>query len=91
MNKNAKMFISSRSAAQSKAEATPIVTLGGDITGPCKQEAPVGSRASRARPPAAIRRTPVKVAVETVVVTSTQELERPFINTVVVGGAGAVI
>ena len=52
-------------AAQSKAEATPIVTLGGDITGPCKQEAPVGSRASRSRPPEAMRRTFVEVAVGT--------------------------
>ncbi len=91
MNKNAKMFISSRSAAQSKAEATPIVSLGVDVAGIRTQAAPAGSGTSRARPPAAIRRTPVKVAVETVVVTRTQELERPFINTVVVGGAGAVI
>ncbi len=68
--------------------ATEDVTLGVDITGPCIQVAPVSSRTSRAKPPTATRRTCVGVAVGTVVVTSTQELERPFINTVVVGGAG---
>ena len=73
-------------AAQSKAVATEKVILGVDITGPRIQEAPVGSGASRARPPVAIRRTFVEVAVGTAVVASTQELERPFINTVVVGG-----
>ena len=54
------------------------------------QVAPVGSRTSRSRPPEAIRRTCVEVAIGKVVVASTQELERPFINTVVVGGAGKV-
>ena len=74
--------------AQSKAVATPIVSLGEDNTGPRSQVAPVGSGTSRIRPPVAIRRTRGEVAVGTVVVASTQELERPFINTVVVGGAG---
>jgi len=43
MNKNAKMFISLRYAAQSKTEATEMVILGVDITGPRIQVAPVGS------------------------------------------------
>ncbi len=43
MNKNAKMFISSRYAAQSKTEATEMVILGEDTTGPRIQVAPVGS------------------------------------------------
>ena len=43
MNKNAKMFISLRYAAQSKAVATETVTLGVDTTGPRSQVAPVGS------------------------------------------------
>ncbi len=90
MNKNAKMFISLRYAAQSKTVATEMDILGVDITGPRIQEAPVGSGTSRARPPAAMRRTRGEDAVGTVVVASTQELERPCINTVVVGGAGAV-
>ena len=72
--------------AQSKAVATPIVSLGEDNTGPRSQVAPVGSGTSRIRPPVAIRRTRGEVAVGTVVVASTQELERPFIDTVVVGG-----
>ena len=46
------------------------------------------SGTSRSRPPEAIRRTCVEVAVGTVVEASTQELERPFINTVVAQGAG---
>ena len=50
----------------------------------------MGSGTSCARPPGASRRTCVEVAVGTVVVASTQELERPFINTIVVGGAGKV-
>ncbi len=75
-------------AAQSNAGATEIVTLGVDITGPRTQVAPVGSRTSRIRPPVAMRRTRVEVAVGTVVEASTQELERPFINTVVAQGAG---
>ncbi len=37
-----------------------------------------------------MRRTNVEVAVGTGVEASTQELERPFIKTVVVGGAGTV-
>ncbi len=65
--------------------ATGIVTLSADTTDPRMQGAPVGSGASRARPPDATRRTSVEVAVGTVVVASTQELERPFINTVEVG------
>ncbi len=90
MNKNAKMFISLRYAAQSKTEATEMVILGVDITGPRTQAAPAGSGTSRSRPPVAIRRTRGEGAVGTGVVASTQELERPFINTVVVGGAGTV-
>ena len=74
-------------AAQSKAVATENVILGVDVAGPRKQVTPVGSRTSRSRPPAAIRRTR-EVAVGTVVVASTQELERPFVNTVVAQGAG---
>ena len=50
----------------------------------------MGSGASRIRPPSAQRRTCAEVAVGTAVVASTQELERPFIDTIVVGGAGAV-
>ena len=76
-------------SAQSKAVATENVILGVDVAGPRKQVAPVGSGTSRARPPAAIRRMR-EVAVGTVVVASTQELERPFIKTVVVGGAGRI-
>ncbi len=75
-------------AAQSKAVATEIVSLGVDVAGIRTQVAPEGSGTSRSRPPAAIRRTCVEVAVGTVVAASTQELERPCINTVVVGGAG---
>ena len=89
MNKNVKMFITSRYAAQSKAVATEKVILGIDEIGPCTQVAPGGSRTSRARPPVATRHTSAEVTFGTVVVASTQELERPFINTVVVGGAGA--
>ena len=77
-------------AAQSKAVATPIVVLGVDAAGRRTQVAPVGSGSSRSRPPVAIHRTPGEVAVGTVVVASTQELERPFINTIVVGGAGRI-
>jgi len=51
------------------------------------QAAPVGSGTSRVRPPVARRRTKGEVAVRTIVETSTQELERPFIDTVVVGDA----
>ncbi len=74
-------------AAQSKAVTTPIVILGVDVAGTRIQVAPVGSRTSHIRPPEASRRTRGEVAVGTVVVASTQELKRPFINTVVVGGA----
>ena len=74
--------------AQSKAVTTEIVRLGVDTASMRTQVAPVGSRTSRSRPPEAIRRTCVEVAIGKVVVASTQELERPFINTVVVGGAG---
>jgi len=77
-----------RYSAQSKTDASKIAVLGVDITGPCKQGAPVSSRTGRARPPVATRRTPVEVAVGTVVEAGTQELERPFINTVVVGDTG---
>ncbi len=73
--------------AQSKAVATEIVTLGVDVAGIRIQVAPEGSGTSRARPPVAMRRKYVEVAVGTAVEASTQELERPFINTVVVGGA----
>ena len=66
-------------AAQSKAVATENVILGVDEAGPRKQVAPVGSGTSCIGPPAAIRRTR-EVAVGTVVVASTQELERPFIR-----------
>ncbi len=83
------IWLLSRYAAQSKTVATPIATLGVDNAGPRIQVAPVGSGSSRIRPPVANRRTLAEVAVGTVVVASTQELERPFINTVVVGGAGA--
>ncbi len=72
-------------AAQSKAGATGSVNLGVDITGPRTQVAPVGSGTSCTSPPVAIRRTCVEVAVGMAVEASTQELERPFINTVVVG------
>ena len=73
--------------AQSKAVATEIVTLGVDVAGIRIQVAPEGSGTSRARPPVATRHTSAEVTFGTVVVASTQELERPFINTVVVGGA----
>jgi hypothetical protein len=43
MNKNVKMFITSRYAAQSKAVATEIAILGVDNTGPRSQAAPEGS------------------------------------------------
>ena len=66
--------------------ATPSVMLGADVAGTRTQAAPVGSRTSHIRPPVAMRRTNVEVAVGTVVEASTQELERPCINTVVVGG-----
>ncbi len=74
------------SAAQSKTGATGSVNLGVDITGPRTQVAPVGSGTSCTSPPVAIRRTCVEVAVGMAVEASTQELERPFINTIVVGG-----
>ena len=74
--------------AQSKTVTAPTVTLGVDVAGIRIQEAPMGSGTSRSRPPEAIRRTCVEEAVGTDVEASTQELERPFINTVVVGGAG---
>ena len=64
-----------RYAAQSKAVATPIVILGVDVAGIRIQVAPVGSGTSRIRPPVAIRRTRGEVAVGTVVVASTQELD----------------
>ena len=48
----------------------------------------MGSGTSRIRPPVAMRRTIADVAISTVVVASTQELERPFINTIVAQGAG---
>ncbi len=73
--------------AQSKTEATEKVILGIDEIGPCTQVAPGGSRTSRARPPVATRHTSAEVTFGTVVVASTQELERPFINTIVVGSA----
>ena len=66
--------------AQSKAEATEIVTLGDDRSGPRSQVARVGSGTGRTGPPAALRRTFVEVAVGTVVVASTQELERPKVS-----------
>ena len=66
--------------AQSKAVATPIVSLGEDNTGPRSQVAPVGSGTSRIRPPVAIRRTRGEVAEGTAVVASTQELERPIVK-----------
>ncbi len=74
--------------AQSKAVTAPTVTLGVDVAGIRIQEAPVGSRSSHTGPPKAMRRTCVEEAVGTDVEASTQELERPFIKTVVVGGAG---
>ncbi len=77
-------------SAQSKAVATKIVKLGVGSTGPRIQAASVGSGTSRARPPVAMRRKYVEVAVGTAVEASTQELERPFIKTVVVGGAGRI-
>ncbi len=43
MNKNAKMFISLRYAAQSKAVATDIVIMGADVAGKRTQAAPGGS------------------------------------------------
>ncbi len=67
-------------AAQSKAAAMGTVILGEDNTGPRTQEAPVGSRTSRSRPPVAIRCTSVKEAVGTAVGASTQELERPRVK-----------
>ncbi len=82
------IWLLSRYAAQSKADATPTVTLGVDEAGIRSQVAPDGSGTSRSRPPVAIQRTRVEVAVGTAVVASTQELERPFINTVVAQGAG---
>ena len=69
--------------------ATEKVILGVDVAGIRTQAAPVGSGTSCIRPPVAIRRTRVEVAIGTAVAASTQELERPFIDTVVVGGAGA--
>ena len=75
-------------AAQSKTTTTPKVSLGIDTAGIGAQGVPVGSRTSRSRSPMAIRCTRIEVAIGTIVVASTQELERPFINTVVVGGAG---
>ncbi len=62
-----------------------MATLGVDVAGVRVQVVPVGSRTGRARPPVASRGTCVEVAVGTAVVAGTQELERPFINTVVVG------
>lgn len=64
-----------RYAAQSKAATSPMATLGVDVAGVRVQVAPVGSRTGRARPPVAIRCTFVEVAVGTVVVAGTQELE----------------
>ncbi len=73
------------SAAQSNTVATETVILSVDVTSTRVQVAPVSSRASSARPPVATRRTCEEVAIGTAVVVSTQELERPFINTVVIG------
>ncbi len=67
-------------AAQSKAVATEIVKLGVGSTGPRIQAASVGSGTSRARPPVAMRRKYVEVAVGTAVEASTQELERPRVK-----------
>ncbi len=67
-------------AAQSNTEATERVILGVDVAGIRSQVAPVGSRTSRTGPPGAIRRTRGKEAVGTVVVASTQELERPRVK-----------
>ncbi len=83
------IWLLSRYAAQSNAGATEKVELGVDVAGSRIQVAPVGSRTSRIRPPVPTRRKRGEVAVRTVVVASTQELERPFINTIVVGSAGA--
>ena len=60
--------------------ATPSVMLGADVAGTRTQAAPVGSRTSHIRPPVAMRRTNVEVAVGTVVEASTQELERPIVK-----------
>ena len=68
------------SAAQSKAGATPRVTLSVDVAGIRVQETPGSSGTSRIRPPVAIRRACEEVAVGTVVVASTQELERPIVK-----------
>ena len=73
--------------AQSNTVATETVILSVDVTSTRVQVAPVSSRASSARPPVATRRTCEEVAIGTAVVVSTQKLERPFINTIVVGGA----
>ncbi len=59
---------------------TEIVILGVDTAGMRTQVAPVGSGTSRNRPPEAIRRTCVEVAIGKVVVASTQELERPRVK-----------
>ena len=67
-------------AAQSKADATPRVTLSVDVAGIRVQETPGSSGTSRIRPPVTIRRACEEVAVGTVVVASTQELERPIVK-----------
>ncbi len=59
---------------------TEIVRLGVDTASMRTQVAPVGSGSSRIRPPVANRRTLAEVAVGTVVVASTQELERPRVK-----------
>ena len=47
------------------------------------------SRSNRTRPPETKRCASIEIAMGTIVIPTTQKLERPFINTVVVGGAGA--
>ncbi len=75
-------------AAQSKAVAADTVSLGFDaVTDMRTQGMSVDSGTSCDRPPVTAQCACSWVAVGTVVVASTQELERPFINTVVVGGA----
>ncbi len=79
-----------RPAAQSKAETAPIAELGVDITGRPAQVAHFGSETGRVRPPVTVRRVTGEVTIGTEIVASTQELERPFIKTIVVGDAGTV-
>ena len=77
------------STAQSKTVTTPMAILGVDVAGVRVQVVTAGSGTSGARPPVASRRTRGRYTVSTVVVASTQELERPFINTIVVGDTSA--